>query len=171
MQKHSPEWSTLFLTVKIKKMEEGKEKKTTSSLHTFWELFNDSYSLETFRKFLIKRHCEENLFFWLDVQKYKLEPEDTNLLSEANKIMEKYFEDHSPYQLNVDAADVKKLRTNLSSSSSSPSSPSRTLFDDTQRFCFQLMINDTIPKFLLSQEYKFSFFSFFLLFIIVHNCL
>ena len=121
-----------------------------TSLTSFWDIFNDPTLLEAFRKFVVKRHCEENLLYWMDVQGFKVVTDDANLQAHANKILEKYFETNSPYELNVDAGDVKKLKTQAQNAT-------RTMFNETQKFCFFLMINDSVPKFLQSQEYKYNF--------------
>lgn len=107
---------------------------------------------EAFRLFLEKRLCIENLLYWQDVQQFRFLPSSTNqstLTTQAQTIVQQYLLDISPFQINVDCNMVNQLVTRVNSGEIT-----RNIFDETQHACLLLLTDDSLPKFLKSNEYK-----------------
>mmetsp|Transcript_8649 Transcript_8649/g.36052 ORF Transcript_8649/g.36052 Transcript_8649/m.36052 type:complete len:509 (-) Transcript_8649:77-1603(-) len=119
------------------------------SHQNFWDILGDDQVLDAFRVYLEKRHCEENLFFWNDVQTFKLTPtkREASLPSLAEDIFMRYLEAGSEYELNIDSGHKKRLRA-------ATAQPTRGMFNEVQAACLRLMQDDSVPKFLRSNEYR-----------------
>lgn len=118
---------------------------------TFFTIISSNELAEQFRIFLEKRHCEENLLFWIDAQQFRFTHSSVSpdtLTAQAHMIHKKYFETGSQFCLNVDSAHTKNIKSALESGK-----VTRTMFDDAQHACLLLLSNDSIPKFLKSKDY------------------
>jgi len=92
-------------------------------------------------RFILWMHnqfCAENILFWLETQNFKFITNDEDILSEVNRIYEKYFVSNC---LNLDEPIiVEELKHRLKL-------PDRTLFMATQNAIWALLKYECFPKF------------------------
>lgn len=87
---------------KIKLVDEDKDIKMI-------DMINDNKYKENFRNFLKNERAEENLLFIDDVDVYKSLKKDHNRKCQIEKIMEKYFNRASEYQINISGINAMKI--------------------------------------------------------------
>ncbi|KAM6930849.1 regulator of G-protein signaling 3-like [Xenentodon cancila] len=102
--------------------------------------------LAVFRHFLRSEFSEENLDFWLAVERFKTPPFNKMVLR-ANKIYDEFISTKAARQVNVDSS------VRDSTSQSLHLGVTRTSFQLAQDQIFSLMENDSYPRFLKSRLY------------------
>ena len=126
---------------------------STAEAEDFFSIISSSEQCEAFRLFLEKRHCEENLLFWIDAQQFRFTHSSVStdtLAAQAHMIYKKYFEETSQFYLNVDSSHTKNVRNALDANR-----VNRSIFAESQRACLILLKNDSVPKFLKSKDYVY----------------
>ena len=87
------------------------------------------------------KHCEENLYFWVDVELFKLETHE-DIVEQANQVYYKFLADNAEHQVNLDAETIRQITERMSSGEID-----RALFDVAQRATFKLMETACIAGF------------------------
>uniref|UniRef100_A0A8C6TBP9 RGS domain-containing protein n=1 Tax=Neogobius melanostomus TaxID=47308 RepID=A0A8C6TBP9_9GOBI len=110
-------------------------------------LLTNQYGLAVFRHFLRSEFSEENLDFWLAVEKFK-RTGPQRMVSKATRIYNEFISSNATRQVNIDSA-VRELTNQSLSLSISPSS-----FQLAQDHIYNLMLTDSYPRFLKSRLYN-----------------
>lgn len=117
-------------------------------------ILHDKKARSAFKHYLEKRHCVENLMFWLDVERFKKlvqKNHDGSFTKEINskvaEIREKYLQPTSDHEVNLTHQDRKELAEALKN-------PGVHSFDRAQKAIFILMVDGTFDYFLNSDSYK-----------------
>lgn len=101
------------------------------TLESILELKDERYI--DFTIYLKHTYCIENLYFWEDVQAYRLEP----TVYKCNTILQHYIITNSPYEINIPC----DMREKLLGNDASP-----TCFDETAEMILELIrINSFLP--------------------------
>lgn len=111
-------------------------------------LLTNQYGLAVFRHFLRSEFSEENLDFWLAVEKFKRTRPPSRMATRAAKIYQEFISTSAGRQVNVDSA----VRESTSQSLSLGLSPAS--FQLAQDQIFSLMESDSYPRFLRSRLYN-----------------
>jgi len=122
------------------------------------DVLRNPEALVKFRAFLAANFCEENLLFYLEVEEFKKQTwtSTEKMEDEIKKIFLKYLIDGAPLEVNV-TGDIRAELSNkidVETSSLVPSSITMDahIFDELQGAVLELMICDSLPKFLGSQR-------------------
>jgi hypothetical protein len=110
-------------------------------------ILGDETQQDLFLTVLRRLHCAENLSFYLDVIKYRSIQNVSERTTHAYIMWDKFFNEESLSQINVDAETLKKVRENVSAAAS-------TLFDGALAEITTMLEFDSLPKYLRSEEYK-----------------
>uniref|UniRef100_A0A669CR57 RGS domain-containing protein n=1 Tax=Oreochromis niloticus TaxID=8128 RepID=A0A669CR57_ORENI len=121
---------------------------------TFWHQINGvllfsnwSDGLTVFRHFLRSEFSEENLDFWLAVERFKKTRPSNKMAARAAKIYDHFISTTAARQVNVDSAIREATNQSLRLGVSSAS------FQLAQEQIFNLMETDSYPRFLKSRLY------------------
>ncbi|XP_055009191.1 regulator of G-protein signaling 3-like [Boleophthalmus pectinirostris] len=109
-------------------------------------LLTNQYGLAVFRHFLRSEFSEENLDFWLAVEKFKRTCPQ-KMVSKATRIYNEFISCNATRQVNIDST-VRELTNQRLSLRLSPSS-----FQLAQDQIYNLMLTDSYPRFLKSRLY------------------
>uniref|UniRef100_A0A3Q1G9S9 RGS domain-containing protein n=1 Tax=Acanthochromis polyacanthus TaxID=80966 RepID=A0A3Q1G9S9_9TELE len=110
-------------------------------------LLTNQYGLAVFRHFLRSEFSEENLDFWLAVEKFKKTRPLSKMVARAAKIYEEFISTNATRQVNVDSSVRESTNQSLRLGVSSAS------FQLAQDQIFSLMETDSYPRFLKSRLY------------------
>ncbi|XP_028270001.1 regulator of G-protein signaling 3-like isoform X2 [Parambassis ranga] len=110
-------------------------------------LMTNQYGLAVFRHFLRSEFSEENLDFWLAVERFKRTRPLSKMAARAMKVYEEFISTNAARQVNVDSA-VRELTNQSLQLGVSPAS-----FQLAQDQIFSLMETDSYPRFLKSRLY------------------
>ncbi|KAG7218039.1 hypothetical protein INR49_020675 [Caranx melampygus] len=110
-------------------------------------LLTNQYGLAVFRHFLRSEFSEENLDFWLAVERFKRTRPVSKMTTRAAKIYDEFISTSAARQVNVDSA-VRESTNQSLCLGVSPSS-----FQLAQEQIFSLMESDSYPRFLRSRLY------------------
>ena len=107
-------------------------------------VLHNKASCYEFKVYLQTRHCEENIYFWLDVEAYQdpLVTPTKQLNEKAQQLYDKYFSDNSEYQLNLDSDLVFEVLNRIKTGQIN-----RLTFNNAQKAIFKVMETDCIGKF------------------------
>ena len=96
------------------------------------------------KDFLAFKKCQENLYFWLEVELYRnpAVTGDEQLESKANQIYNTYFAENAPSMVNIDSEVENKIRENIDSNTID-----REMFSFAQEMVFKLMETACVSKF------------------------
>eukprot|EP01100_Stratorugosa_tubuloviscum_P014878 TRINITY_DN8213_c0_g1_i1.p1 TRINITY_DN8213_c0_g1~~TRINITY_DN8213_c0_g1_i1.p1 ORF type:complete len:177 (-),score=72.12 TRINITY_DN8213_c0_g1_i1:80-610(-) len=100
-----------------------------------------------FREFLHSVLCSENLSFWYEVEEYRTIINEDERKEKAKQMLKKYLSSSSTYQLNLNFEITEELRQLQNQAPN-------TLFDKAQYSVTQLLRNDSLPKFLVSEQFQ-----------------
>ncbi len=109
-----------------------------------------------FRDFLKSKRCEENLYFWIEVELMKNEvvtPKE-KLSDCAKHIYSKYIEDKSPLQVNIEYNYTEAIQNKIKTQNFS-----RDMFSDAQKAVFLLMATSCLMNFTMPIEVHSSKFA------------
>ncbi|KAK2558306.1 Regulator of G-protein signaling 19 [Acropora cervicornis] len=95
----------------------------------------NSTGVKIFHDFLKSQYSEENLLFWLAVEKLKKETDQAAVKELAQSIYRDYL---STRQMIEDVMDE----------------PDQTVYDHAQRHVYYVMYQDCYPRFIVSNVYK-----------------
>ncbi|KAM4615848.1 regulator of G-protein signaling 3-like [Polymixia lowei] len=115
---------------------------------SFDALLTNKYGLAVFRHFLRSEFSEENLDFWLAVEKYKRTRPLNKMATRAIKIFNEFISTTSTRQVNVDSS-VREVTNQSLCRSPGPAS-----FQLAQDQIYSLMESDSYPRFLKSRLYS-----------------
>ncbi|XP_019741000.1 regulator of G-protein signaling 3-like [Hippocampus comes] len=110
-------------------------------------LLANQYGLAVFRHFLRSEYSEENLDFWLAVEKFKQTCPLNKMPDRANKIYEEFISCSASRQINVDSNIRELTQRSLRLGAET------TSFQLAQDQIFSLMEADSYPRFLRSRLY------------------
>jgi hypothetical protein len=94
------------------------------------------------------RKCEENLYFWIDVELFKIEV-DEDMYEQADQIYQKFFSDSAEYQINLDVDTTRAVTSRIAERQID-----RSMFDEAQKATFKLMETACIAGFQQNQGLK-----------------
>uniref|UniRef100_A0A8D2QV37 Regulator of G protein signaling 18 n=1 Tax=Zosterops lateralis melanops TaxID=1220523 RepID=A0A8D2QV37_ZOSLA len=114
---------------------------------SFGKLLSEKGGLDAFTKFLKTEFSEENIEFWIACEDYKKSKSAHELLPKAKTIFETFIQKDAPKEVNLDF-HTKEM------TSQSIGQPLRSTFDAAQRTIYQLMEQDSYPRFLSSALYR-----------------
>jgi hypothetical protein len=109
------------------------------------EFLEDDDHVLSFREFLLKQHCVENLVFWMEVKRFKKLPKG-KLNHEAQLIFGRFLLPYSDMEVNLPAAVICKLQEYLNEEKTI-SLATRNMFDEAQKAIFLLMELDSFRAF------------------------
>ncbi|XP_065565343.1 uncharacterized protein LOC136030352 isoform X2 [Artemia franciscana] len=118
---------------------------------SFEKLMESKYGCALFRAFLKREFSDENLDFWLAIEKYKKLPED-KLHEKAVLIYGEFIAEESSREVNLNGEVRKALHK--ACSALSPEDFHRNIFNLAQRHIADVLKNDAYPRFLQSTLYK-----------------
>jgi hypothetical protein len=98
-----------------------------------------------FKQFMHVRKCDENLFFWFDVELFKNTEctTDDKVQEKALLLFDKYFSDNCRFPLNLDSEMVQEVTQKISAKVQT-----RDIFDTTQIAIFKVMETACVTKFV-----------------------
>lgn len=111
-------------------------------------LLTNQYGLAVFRHFLRSEFSEENLDFWLTVERFKKIRPLSKMAARAVKIYDEFISTDAARQVNVDSS-VRELTNQSLRLGVNPAS-----FQLAQDQIFGLMESDSYPRFLRSRLYS-----------------
>ncbi|XP_023251258.1 regulator of G-protein signaling 3-like [Seriola lalandi dorsalis] len=110
-------------------------------------LLTNQYGLAVFRHFLRSEFSEENLDFWLAVERFKRTCPLSKMATRAWKIYDEFISTKAARQVNVDSSVRESTNQNLHLG------VNPTSFQQAQDQIFSLMETDSYPRFLRSHLY------------------
>uniref|UniRef100_A0A3Q3N6R3 RGS domain-containing protein n=1 Tax=Mastacembelus armatus TaxID=205130 RepID=A0A3Q3N6R3_9TELE len=110
-------------------------------------LLTNDYGLALFRHFLRSEFSEENLDFWLAVERFKRTRHLSKMAARAEKIYDEFVSTTAARQVNVDSSVREMTNQNLHLGANPAS------FQLAQDQIFGLMETDSYPRFLRSHLY------------------
>ncbi|UYV70543.1 RGS7 [Cordylochernes scorpioides] len=110
------------------------------------ELLRDPAGREQFFKFLEKEFSAENLKFWDAVQELK-QVHSKEVPNKVKEIWNEFLASDSNSPVNIDSKSYELTKKNMES-------PNRWIFDEAAVHLYQLMKNDSYPRYLRSEMYK-----------------
>ncbi|CAL8248075.1 unnamed protein product [Merluccius merluccius] len=115
---------------------------------SFEALLSNKYGMAVFRHFLRSEFSEENLDFWLAVEKYKRTRTLTKMATKAHSIFNEFISTSASRQVNVDSS-VREMTNQSLLQAPGPAS-----FKSAQDQIYSLMESDSYPRFLKSLLYS-----------------
>lgn len=124
------------------------DKRTSMDLlqYSFVELLADEKGLALFRAFLKRELCEENLDFYLEVEKYKQIEDNQELGKRLELIKRKYIEIMAPREINL-PGNLRFLILNASEANPK-------IFDDALVSVTELLKLDSFRRFMQTDDWK-----------------
>lgn len=113
----------------------------------FDSLINDEAGKMLFHEFLRKEYSDENLMFWIDVERMKEVQDGAKRYLTIRKIYKEYIQPRAQREVNVEAWVRKAIEANLEV-------PSPNIFDPAQTQVYLLMYRQSWPRFLDSKYYN-----------------
>ncbi|KAK3607981.1 hypothetical protein CHS0354_009917 [Potamilus streckersoni] len=113
----------------------------------FDKLLLDLSGLRVFTEFLRKEFSEENIIFWMTVEKYKQITSQEMRNVQAKEIFNKHLSMHASEPVNIDSIARQQADSQLDT-------PTPQIFDVAQHQIYQLMKQDCYARFLKSELYK-----------------
>lgn len=98
-----------------------------------------------FKMFMHARKCDENLFFWFDVELFRNDEctTDEKVFEKALILFDKYFAEKAKFPLNLDSDITSEVIGRIEAKD-----VSRDLFDDAQKSIFKMMETACVTKFI-----------------------
>ncbi|XP_046918006.1 regulator of G-protein signaling 7-like isoform X2 [Dermatophagoides farinae] len=112
------------------------------------ELLKDAAGREQFFKFLEKEFSAENLKFWDAVQELKC-VHTKDVASKVQEIWNEYLGSDANCPINIDSKSYEITKKNMENNPNN-----RWIFDEAAGHVYQLMKNDSYPRYLRSDMYK-----------------
>uniref|UniRef100_W5MKL4 Regulator of G protein signaling 2 n=1 Tax=Lepisosteus oculatus TaxID=7918 RepID=W5MKL4_LEPOC len=111
------------------------------------KLLSHKYGQAAFRIFLKSEFCEENIEFWLACEDFRKIKSPAKRASRANTIYNKFIKSEAPKEINLDFHTKDTIIQNLQV-------PMTSCFNAAQKRVYNLMENNSYPRFLQSEIYK-----------------
>ncbi|RWS27642.1 regulator of G-protein signaling 7-like protein [Leptotrombidium deliense] len=112
------------------------------------ELLRDAAGREQFIKFLDKEFSAENIKFWDAVQELKC-VHSRDVAAKVQEIWNEYLGPDANCPINIDSKSYEVTKKNIEIKPNS-----RYIFDEAAGHVYQLMKNDSYPRYLRSEMYK-----------------
>ncbi len=113
------------------------------------KILHDTELCRHFRDFLKSKRCEENLYFWIEVELMKNEavtPKE-KLSDTAKRIYSKYIADKSPHQVSIEYNYTEAIHNKMKTQNIS-----RDMFTGAQKAVFRLMAASWVMNFAMPAE-------------------
>jgi len=117
-------------------------------------LLQSSYFVEIFTKFLINEYAHESILFYFEINKFRMQCANNELLEEekkqkAQRIFEIYVAENAPAQINLEWDATSKIEKAFNNNRISGN-----MFDEAQRVAFGVMESDSFVRFRGSKQFK-----------------
>jgi len=109
----------------------------------FESLINDEVGKLLFERFLQQEHSEENLKFWLEVERMKSTQDSTKRYILIQRIYREFIEPRASNEINVESWVRKAVQSKLKD-------PDADIFEPAQSQVYLLMYRQSWPRFLAS---------------------
>jgi len=121
---------------------------------TLTYLLQSSYFVEIFTKFLINEYAHETILFYFEINKFRMQCANNELLEEekkqkAQRIFEIYVVDNAPAQVNLEWDITSKIERAFNNNRITS-----TMFDEAQHVAFGVMEADSFVRFRGSKQFK-----------------
>jgi len=121
---------------------------------TLTYLLQSSYFVEIFTKFLINEYAHETILFYFEINKFRMQCANNELLEEekkqkAQRIFEIYVAENAPAQVNLEWDTTSKIERAFNNNRITG-----TMFDDAQHVAFGVMEADSFVRFRGSKQFK-----------------
>lgn len=114
---------------------------------SFEKLLKSKTGVKIFHDFLKSQYSEENLLFWLAVEKLKKETDQAAVKELAQSIYRDYLSSESPKEVSIDHRTRQMIEEVMDE-------PDQTVYDHAQRHVYYVMYQDCYPRFIVSNVYK-----------------
>ncbi|XP_020630673.1 regulator of G-protein signaling 19-like [Orbicella faveolata] len=114
---------------------------------SFEKLLTSKTGVKIFHDFLKSQYSEENLLFWLAVEKLKKETDQAAVKELAQSIYRDYLSSESPKEVSIDHKTRQLIEDVLEE-------PDQTVYDNAQRHVYYVMYQDCYPRFIVSNVFK-----------------
>ncbi|KAJ3447494.1 regulator of g protein signaling-related [Anaeramoeba flamelloides] len=117
---------------------------------TFEELIKDNVARKYFMEFLVEVYGQENLLFYLEVErfkKYKKIKTNEEILKKARQIYDDFIKKDSTWMINIDGKILEKCEKRILNSDIT-----YNIFEEAQESVYYLMNSDSFPKFIKSVQ-------------------
>jgi len=121
--------------------------KLNSKINNLDQIFAQDQLKLIFKEFLLKSLSIENYLFFEEVKELKNEVDLEKQVRHGHAIVAKYIIDYSPFQINID----HPIKTAIENSNDSDLVKNITT---AQTFIFDILREDSFPRFLTSEEFK-----------------
>ncbi|KAM9384971.1 regulator of G-protein signaling 2-like isoform 2-T2 [Pholidichthys leucotaenia] len=111
------------------------------------KLLSHKYGKAAFCIFLESEFCEENIEFWSACEDFKKLTSSKDLASRASSMYEEFIKNEAPKEINVDYQTKNAIAQSLHK-------PTATSFLAAQRKVYNLMENNSYPRFIQSNLYR-----------------
>ncbi|XP_022700723.1 regulator of G-protein signaling 7-like isoform X1 [Varroa jacobsoni] len=113
------------------------------------ELLRDPAGKEQFFQFLEKEFSAENLKFWEAVQELRRQVHSKEVATTVQEIWNEYLASDANCPINIDSRSFEHTRRNIEGKNGD-----RWAFEEAAAHVYQLMKNDSYPRYLRSAMYK-----------------
>lgn len=113
----------------------------------FESLLTDEVGKLLFERFLKQEHSEENLKFWLAVEKMKAIQDSAKRYILIQRIYKEFIEPRAANEINVEAWVRKAVKAKLDE-------PDADIFEPAQNQVYLLMYRQSWPRFLASRTFE-----------------
>eukprot|EP01101_Sappina_pedata_P008641 TRINITY_DN4830_c0_g1_i1.p1 TRINITY_DN4830_c0_g1~~TRINITY_DN4830_c0_g1_i1.p1 ORF type:complete len:1266 (-),score=654.53 TRINITY_DN4830_c0_g1_i1:91-3888(-) len=129
--------------------EEARKERIAAKISTLQSTLKIPLAQDYLKQYLTQEFSEENLMFWMDVERYK-RTLPLERLEKAKEIYSIYIAEDSVLQVNIDS-DCHDVITEvlIGRNEASP-----YLFDDAQQWVQRLMESHSFPRFVKSNKWK-----------------
>ncbi|XP_032233595.2 regulator of G-protein signaling 19 isoform X2 [Nematostella vectensis] len=114
---------------------------------SFERLLSSKNGIRVFHEFLKSEYSEENLLFWLAVERLKKETEPASVKNLAQTIYNDYVSTESPKEVSIDHKTRQVIDDEISQ-------PTKETFSKAQQHVYYVMYQDCYPRFLSSSTFK-----------------
>nr|XP_015826637.2 regulator of G-protein signaling 2 [Nothobranchius furzeri] len=111
------------------------------------KLLSHKYGKTAFCVFLKSEFCEENIEFWTACEDFKKLTSRRALVSKANSIYKEFIQSEAPKEINLDFQTKNAIVQSLKD-------PTSTSFQAAQKRVYNLMENNSYPRFISSDLYS-----------------
>lgn len=132
-------------------LSDGPPKQIQSWSESLDKLLHDPVAIQTFFLHLKSEHSTENLRFWIACENYKRSyrqsPSDLQKhTKQAQEIYKEFLSKRACSQVNLACSSLKEVKKRMSK-------PSEKMFECVQNEIYELMKEDSYPRFLKSERY------------------
>ncbi|CEF66268.1 Regulator of G protein signalling domain and Regulator of G protein signalling superfamily domain and Regulator of G-protein signalling, domain 1-containing protein [Strongyloides ratti] len=122
---------------------------SSSNICLFYKTLDDELLRKPFMKFLEEQFCQENLIFYIIVQKYRIISNEGERIVVGKEVIRNHLEENSTYQINIDDKIRKEILKNANEGRYNVE-----LFDGAQFQITEMMKFDLWPRYLKTIDTK-----------------